>query len=203
MRCSRAARARPRNLTKNQRLAVIYNTFLRLAVLPRGPGPAHKSHKKSTISCLRCPRAARVRPRNRTKNQRLAVIYNTCLRFAVLPRGPGPAQKSHKKSTINCYLQYFPSHRLVKLCRRPLQCAHRADFLLTSLAWTSIYGTKTIHFGCHGEPPWPPRTKNHCFGYRFWPPGYRFFLPIQNRFCPELLWVGGAAPDNHAMYTNH
>ena len=50
LRCARAGRARPTSHTTSQRSVCIYNTSLRLAVRPRVPGLAQKSHNKSTLS---------------------------------------------------------------------------------------------------------------------------------------------------------
>ena len=80
-----------------------------------GPQITHKVIEmlSCTILCLdlRCARAGRARPTSHTTSQRSGVMYHTCLRFAVRPRVPGPAQKSHNKSTHSNYLLYVLSVR--------------------------------------------------------------------------------------------
>ena len=56
---------------------------------------------------LWCARAGWARPTSHTNSKRFYVIYNTCLRFAARPRGPGWAHKSHTKSSRSCYVRYF------------------------------------------------------------------------------------------------
>ena len=58
---------------------------------------------------LRCARADRTRSTSHIKSQRLIVIDNTVLRFAVRPCGLGLAPKPHTKSTISCYLLFVSS----------------------------------------------------------------------------------------------
>ena len=81
------------------------------------PVRAHKPHTNVNelllftilVLGLRCARAGETRPARYTKRQRLAVIDNICLRFAVRPCRPVPAHKPHNNSTINYYMQYLSS----------------------------------------------------------------------------------------------